>query len=153
MLNFVVHKVTTGLWSVTFLRLSVPVCLSKANLMNLNPLGTDGKLILKLFLENETGGCGLDSSGLGQWEVEDCCEQGNKYLGFVKCGEFINWQNIFTSKWKILRRFSNEKISLLVLVLLLVLVAAVVVVVVVVIYSKNFINIVFNSRVANAYIL
>jgi hypothetical protein len=32
-------------------------------------------------------GCGLDLSDLGWRPFLGCCEHGNKYLGFIKCGE------------------------------------------------------------------
>jgi hypothetical protein len=43
------------------------------------------------------GGCGPDSSGLGQGPVSDFCKYGNNFSGFIKCREFLD--NLSNSKF------------------------------------------------------
>jgi hypothetical protein len=41
-------------------------------------------------LGNRVGGCGLDSSGLGQGPVVGSCEKANEPSGSIKCVEFLS---------------------------------------------------------------
>jgi hypothetical protein len=50
------------------------------------------EIILKWFLEERLGGCGLDSSGPGKRPVVvvDSCEHGNEHLIPIKDGESLD---------------------------------------------------------------
>jgi hypothetical protein len=47
-----------------------------------------GWIILKLILDR-MGWYGLDSSGSEQGPVEDYCEHGNEFAGFINCWEIL----------------------------------------------------------------
>ena len=48
----------------------------------------DGRIILKWIFQKWVGGIGLDRSGSGYGQVAGCCECGDEFSCFIKCGEF-----------------------------------------------------------------
>ena len=58
---------------------------------HLKDLGVDERIIFKWVLEKWDAGHGLDRSGSEQGQVAGSCKCGNKHLGFIECGEFLDW--------------------------------------------------------------
>jgi hypothetical protein len=63
---------------------------------HLEDLGMDGKIILNCILRNGVEGCGLDSSGSGQWKVDASCKHSIKSSGSITCMEFSHCLKIYS---------------------------------------------------------